>query len=283
LDITGYYKIDLINSTIAGNILNGTNGPVAGFGTSAASSSELNIYNSILYGNSSKELLLTGNSDPSTCRVYYSNIDGGQQGVVSGNNILVWGPGNIDNDPLWDTTAAIPYALPWNSPCVNTGAPMYQFGMEPPYIIQEDMVYKLVTFDYDTITLPQADLAGNPSIMGGRIDMGAYECQDTATGINELEVRSSKFEVEVFPNPFYSNTIISFELKEKAETQVIIYDLLGNVVKKLEDATLSTGKYNLNWSGDDNSGQKLSNGIYMISLIVNGKHITAEKVVKKGK
>jgi hypothetical protein len=241
-----------------------------------------------LFGDSLKELSLgypSITSDPSTCRVYYSDNEGGQSEVMNWNgiNTLVWGPGNINSDPLWDTTAAIPYALPWNSPCVNTGTPMYEFGMAPPYIIQEDTVYKLITFDYDTIVLPSTDLAGNPRIIGGRIDMGAYECQDTTTGVTNAKYRIKKLEVEVYPNPFYANTFIMFSLDTKAKVQAFIYDLAGNEVKKLMDASVPAGKYNLIWGGDDHSGKKVANGTYLVSVFINGEMAATEKVVKRGK
>ena len=279
LNISGYYKIDLVNSTIASNILNGPNGPVTGFETSVSSSAELNIYNSNLYGYTVKELLL-GNA--STCRVYYSDIKEGEEGVVnwSGINALVWGSGNIDSNPLWDTTAAIPYAPPWNSPCVNTGTPMYEFGMSPPYIIQEDTLFKLITFDYDTIVLPQTDLAGNPRIVGGRIDMGAYECQDTTTEVTNAKYQTTKLKVEVYPNPFYANTFISLELYEKTDLQMIIYDLKGNEVKRLMDASLPSGNYNLTWEGDDNTGIKVENGIYLVTVYSKGIKQATEKIIK---
>jgi flagellar hook assembly protein FlgD len=92
----------------------------------------------------------------------------------------------------------------------------------------------------------------------------------------------TKKDFKVNPNPFYSNTLISFILNKKAEVHVIIYDLKGNEVKRLLDAVLPAGKCNLGWSGDDNNGQKLRNGIYMITLIVNGEYVATEKVVKNG-
>jgi len=277
-----YCKINMINSTIGNNILRGS----YGFGTNASWGAELNIYNSILYGDSLKELSLgypTETTDPSTCRVYYSNIEDGQYEIVNWNNIntLVWGPGNIDCDPLWDTTAAIPYAIPWNSPCVNTGTPMYEPGMQPPYIIQEDTVYKLITFDYDTIDLPQTDLVGNPRIFGGRIDMGAYECQDTGTGVTKYKYQTTKLKVDVYPNPFCYNTFIMFEMENEAEVRVIIYDLQGNAVKELMNASLPAGNYNLTWSGEDEGGNKAESGTYLVSVFVDGHKACSEKVVLK--
>lgn len=205
LSIQGYYKIDLINSTIGNNILYG---PI-GIGTSAAFGAELNIYNSILYGDILKELAIgyPGTNSPASCKVFNNDIEGGEEGIVNWNgiNTLVWGDGNIDSDPLWDTAATVPYALPWNSPCVNAGTPMYEFGMAPPFIIQEDTVYKLITYGNDTIVLPLTDLAGNPRVVGGRIDMGAYECQDTTTGVTKYIYQTTKLKVEAHPNPFFEN------------------------------------------------------------------------------
>jgi hypothetical protein len=277
-------RVNLINSTIGNNIVRGETGSAV----NAQGGAELNVYNSVFYQDSLKELSLGHpqiSNDPSTCRIYYSDIEGGEEGVVNWNgiNTLFWGAGNIDSNPLWDTTAAISYAIPWGSPCANTGTPMYEFGMAPPYIIEEDTVYKLITFDYDTIVLPPTDLAGNPRIVGGRIDMGAYECQDTTTGVKQFKVQGLKFKVDVYPNPFYANTYIMFRLDAKAKVEAIIYDMNGNEVKRLMDATVPAGKYNLTWGGDDDLKEKVINGTYLISIFEDGKIAASEKVVKKGK
>jgi hypothetical protein len=158
---------------------------------------------------------------------------------------------------------------------------MYEAGMQPPYIIEEETVYKLITFDYDTIDLPQTDLAGNPRIFGGRIDMGAYECQDTGTGVAKYKYQTVKLEVEVYPNPFCYNTFIMFEMENKAEVRVIIYDLQGNAVKELMNASLPAGNYNLTWGGEDEGGNKAENGTYLVSVFVDGDIAASEKILKK--
>jgi len=89
--------------------------------------------------------------------------------------------------------------------------------------------------------------------------------------------------VTVYPNPFYVNTFISFDLKEKAEVQVLIYDMNGNEVKKLMDATLSAGQYNMTWGGDGDNGQKVGKGTYLVTLFLNGKNVASEKIVKSVK
>ncbi|HPE55345.1 MAG TPA: FlgD immunoglobulin-like domain containing protein [Bacteroidales bacterium] len=282
IDISGYYKINLVNSTIAHNVLKGPTGLAPGYGVSVSSNAELNIYNSNLFGNLSSELLLGASPYSSVCQLNYSDIEDGTGGITNWNssNTLVWGEGNINDDPLWDTATAIPYAIPWNSPCINTGTPMYEFGMAPPYIIMEDTIYKLITYDYDTIALPANDLAGNMRIAGERIDMGAYEWPDNATEIKLTEDKDSKLEVELFPNPFNVNLFISFDLASLSQVRLLIYDLFGNEIKMLVDSKLPGGNYNLSWPGNDDSGNAVDNGIYFISIYADGKNMGSKKVVK---
>ncbi|NOX46415.1 MAG: T9SS type A sorting domain-containing protein [Chlorobi bacterium] len=185
---------------------------------------------------------------------------------------------------LWDTASTTPYALPWNSPCVDAGTPMYEFGMEPPFIIQEDTVFSLVTLEYDTIPLPATDLAGNPRIVNGRIDMGAYEFHDTTTQVAQQYLRGlSGLKINVWPNPFTYNTFISFGLSQKSNVVVIVRDMQGRQTRVIMNAMVPDGKYSLTWNAKDNNGNEIKNGAYIIEVNINGVRTAIKKVVKKGK
>jgi flagellar hook assembly protein FlgD len=72
-----------------------------------------------------------------------------------------------------------------------------------------------------------------------------------------------------------------FEMENKAEVQVIIYDLKGNVVNELMNANVPAGKYNLTWGGEDEGGNKAESGTYLVSVFVDGHKACSEKVVLK--
>jgi len=68
-----------------------------------------------------------------------------------------------------------------------------------------------------------------------------------------------------YPNPMHSSTTISFSPhSEGAENATIkIYNIKGQLVKRFGDLT---GKAKVIWSGQDNEGRELSNGIYFYRM-----------------
>ncbi|MCB0807470.1 MAG: hypothetical protein KDC05_16880, partial [Bacteroidales bacterium] len=277
---SNYCKVDMINATIGYNTVQGE----FGFAANANNGAELNVYNSIFYGDSLNELSLGYQNCPvpSEANISYSNFEGGFGNTyVWDSSVLNWLEGNIDADPKWDTSSTITYSLQWDSPCIDAGTPMYEFGMDYPYIKIEDEKIVLYKIDGDTIHLPQTDIAGNPRIVNGRIDMGAYEFQDTGVRIREQFLQNlNELNIDVFPNPFHSHTFISFVLVKKADVKVLIHDARGSVVKSLLDGSLPSGKYNLTWPGQDDSGNEAENGAYLVSVYVDGIKMGSEKVVK---
>jgi parallel beta-helix repeat protein len=134
------------------------------------SGSDATLSNCILWGNTAtegNEIYLDfytdflGNKISSTINVDYSNVEGGAAGVyVDTDCTLNWGTGNIEADPCfvetgyWDSNGVWiegDYHLLAGSPCIDAG--------DPNYVAEPN----------------ETDLDGKPRVIGGRIDMGAYE------------------------------------------------------------------------------------------------------------
>ncbi len=126
---------------------------------------ELHIINSILWDDTHTEGYY---EIAALMYVYISHCDvrGGEAGVYIHSDpwglwgILNWGEGNIDADPCflnpgyWDANGLWvdgDYHLLSDSPCIDAGDPNYIAGPN------------------------ETDLDGKPRVIGGRIDMGAYE------------------------------------------------------------------------------------------------------------
>ena len=69
-----------------------------------------------------------------------------------------------------------------------------------------------------------------------------------------------------YPNPFNPSTVISFNLPEKNQVKLVIYNMLGQVVSVLADKEYSAGMHQLIWDGTSTNGQKVSSGMYLYRL-----------------
>ncbi len=79
------------------------------------------------------------------------------------------------------------------------------------------------------------------------------------------------------PNPVISSTRISFNLIEIAKVDLAIYNLKGQLVKKLYSGV--TSKHTIMWDGKDEQGKELENGVYFYKLIVNGNIKEVKKLI----
>jgi hypothetical protein len=79
------------------------------------------------------------------------------------------------------------------------------------------------------------------------------------------------------PNPFSENTWIKFKLKDDAEVNLIVYDLLGNKVAVLyENEKFKAGNYDYIFNA---RYYDLSPGIYYYSLTCDKQVITKKMIV----
>ena len=73
-----------------------------------------------------------------------------------------------------------------------------------------------------------------------------------------------------YPNPFNPSTTIRFFLKNDAEASLTIYDANGKLIINLFERFQSAGSKSFSWNGTNQSGQKVTTGIYIYRLDVNG-------------
>ena len=84
-----------------------------------------------------------------------------------------------------------------------------------------------------------------------------------------------------FPNPFNPKTNISFSLPQAQSVVLNVYNLKGQLVKKLIDATMPAGPTMISWDGTDDNGNTVSSGIYSYRLQSGGKNITRKMMLMK--
>jgi agmatine deiminase len=90
---------------------------------------------------------------------------------------------------------------------------------------------------------------------------------DLLGSLTDPKAESSLSRIEsIVPNPFNSMTRITFSLDQPLKTSMIVYNLQGQVIRVLSDQMFSAGNHELVWDGKNDSGNKVSSGIYLLKL-----------------
>ncbi len=69
-----------------------------------------------------------------------------------------------------------------------------------------------------------------------------------------------------FPNPFNPTTNIRYDIAERGDAHLVIYNMLGQEVRSLVNGNQDVGRYEVEWNGLDNMGQPVATGIYIYHL-----------------
>ena len=86
-------------------------------------------------------------------------------------------------------------------------------------------------------------------------------------------------EVSCYPNPFQDNTTLT--LKQGADhslTTVAVYNVKGQLVRRLLDSQPILGEYSITWDGKNDQGEKLGAGIYFF-IIKSGSYSATRKTI----
>jgi len=150
------------------------------------------------------------------------------------------GGNNINANPQFVDAANYDFHLAEASPCIDAGTDYIVLGGVALVDLAED------------------------EYCGTAPDMGAYEfC--SVTGVENRTL--SLFEVgQNYPNPFSIRTAISYRLAADVFVSAKVYNVRGHEIRTLLGTSQAAGPYSVFWDGINNSGQKVSQGLYFLRL-----------------
>jgi len=83
-----------------------------------------------------------------------------------------------------------------------------------------------------------------------------------------------------FPNPFNPTTEIRFALKNNSRVDLAIFNIKGQKIKQLVDQPLDYGYHKAVWNGVDNTGKRVSSGMYFYVLNVKNDKESYREIKK---
>jgi hypothetical protein len=129
-------------------------------------------------------------------------------------------------------------------------------------VIYQPLVWKVKATDglYTTWSTPPT----NDNRPGFRlsIDLSVIVSNDDVPNV------PSTFALEQnFPNPFNPSTTVSYSVPKTSQVNVMVYDLLGNLVKTLVNESKLAGSYEVTWDATNDQGSVVPTGNYILKMV----------------
>ncbi|WP_298511994.1 choice-of-anchor Q domain-containing protein [uncultured Kordia sp.] len=231
-DVATTHNAILTNCTITNNSLNGTSTSLVGVisASRVGGTCNLEVNNTIIWNNK----LSNGNEQTSVRR---------WETQTSPNTVTIRNSLAPDGFSNWTTISNIQTTNPM---FVDPNAEDYTLMMGSPAIDVGDNAL------FPTSILE--DIKGNTRVVGGTIDMGAYEFDPT---LSTDEVSIIPLDFAIYPNP--AKTILNIQTTENIET-VSIFDMTGKQILKTNQTTIDV--------------RRLQSGMYILQVTSNQKNST---------
>ena len=104
-------------------------------------------------------------------------------------------------------------------------------------------------------------------IKGNQTYLMRADVQLVTSLVEEADNYPRKFSLsQNYPNPFNPETIIRYELPQKTNVSLIIYNTLGQRIRTLVEKEQPAGKYSVKWDGKNEARRNAASGIYIMRL-----------------
>ena len=84
-----------------------------------------------------------------------------------------------------------------------------------------------------------------------------------------------------YPNPFNPETNIRFDVAEKSDVSISIFNIVGQKVATLVDGSMEPGVYTIKWNGLNDKGSALPSGMYFYEMKSTAYHSVMKLVLVK--
>jgi hypothetical protein len=183
---------------------------------------------------------------------------------------------HIFNPPLNANSTSYGFVT-WEEPEAGSTSPFLHYNIYLDGELQgttTDLFYQLTGLEYGV----QYWVGLSAEYEAGESGIVEFELPYVSSDDNTLQIIE---QLNNYPNPFNPTTTISFTLNSEDDKNIelIIYNLKGQKIKKLEIRNLKLGINEAVWNGTDQTCKPVSSGIYFYKLVSDGKNIASKKML----
>lgn len=99
-------------------------------------------------------------------------------------------------------------------------------------------------------------------------------------GVSNIDttIPQPKLSISCYPNPFSDRSLISVKAPEPGAYKLNIYNIKGQLIRSYTNSSKSSGDQTFQWDGRDDSGRKVSGGIYL-AVAQSGQRTASSKIL----
>jgi hypothetical protein len=193
-------------------------------------------------------------------------------GFAERDDAVVWMVVDRGAPPVgWDSVSA--YPSPFN---IQPGDSVSSFSIVSPR--GPGWITYYVRGYYDLPLEPEEPDA--PTLFNNSITGTVVGPAGAVSGVDEAPLPSAIAELRPpTPNPARATVSVTFYLPEPSHVVLAVYDAAGRRVRVLVDGDRPSGVHSSSWDGYDESGRRVSAGVYFYHLRVGGKPAGTRRMV----
>ena len=152
----------------------------------------------------------------------------------------------------------------------------------------------LYTFINDTLTLDGSSgsfvdfgcdgniILSGDNIVLWRVELDTSECEEQQLSLsNEIRLPETFSLHQNYPNPFNPVTSLRYDLPNDGLVNIIIYDMMGRIVKTLVNGSQTAGFKSIQWNATNDRNEPVSAGLYLYTIQAGEFRQTKKMVLLK--
>ena len=103
----------------------------------------------------------------------------------------------------------------------------------------------------------------------------------TTTGIISQDNVPERIRISVYPNPFNNRCRFQFQLLEASNVKLVIYDMLGKIVRVVAHGRFPGGLHYFDWDGRNENNLEIGSGMYIYQFVAGEQKISDKVLLLK--
>lgn len=138
----------------------------------------------------------------------------------------------------------------------------YRIFMVVHGVNDEQISFKIITPDETQVAFAREKINFSPDkILGDPIIPFTLHKVDASANVPTVFSLSNNY-----PNPFNPSTIFSVGIPNAKPVKIVVYNILGQLVKTLTQGPLAAGFHLIEWNGTNDQGRSVASGVYFVVM-----------------